>query len=130
MSLSAVEASRFWADAASMGLTGRHARLVVGTIRLTEVDTTVTGGRELSLHFIPRLPVRAPRLPVQSASLPSPCEGLRRGLGSLRGRCHRFAYGTDDGHPEHCLDWPVCSGWRRDYQGRWYVVDACARHSV
>jgi hypothetical protein len=47
-----------------------------------------------------------------------------------RGRCHRFVYGVDDGHPEHCPSLPVASGWRRDGQGRWYVVDACARHRL
>jgi hypothetical protein len=46
-----------------------------------------------------------------------------------RGRCHRFVYGSEDGHPTHCPEPTVTSGWRRDGQGRWYVVDACARHS-
>jgi hypothetical protein len=46
-----------------------------------------------------------------------------------RGRCHRFVYGTEDGHPEHCPRPPVSSGWRRDGTGRWFAVDACAEHS-
>jgi len=44
------------------------------------------------------------------------------------GRCHRFVYGSEDGHPTHCPDPTVTSGWRRDGQGRWYVVDACSHH--
>ena len=32
------------------------------------------------------------------------------------------------GHPAICPEPPVRSGWRRDGQRRWYVVDACALH--
>ena len=46
-----------------------------------------------------------------------------------RGRCHRFVYGDDDGHPTECPAPPVGSGWRRDGQGRWYTADACAAHA-
>ena len=46
-----------------------------------------------------------------------------------RGRCHHLVYGSDDGHPAHCPEPTVSSGWRREGQGRWYVVGACARHS-
>jgi hypothetical protein len=34
-----------------------------------------------------------------------------------------------DGKPDYCPEPTVTSGWRQDYQGRWYVVDACARHA-
>ena len=46
-----------------------------------------------------------------------------------RGPCHRFVYTEDDGRPTNCPKPPVRSGWRRDGQGRWYVVDACAEHA-
>jgi len=46
-----------------------------------------------------------------------------------RGRCHRFVYGSEDGHPTHCPEPTVTSRWRHDGQGRWYAVDACAVHS-
>lgn len=46
-----------------------------------------------------------------------------------RGRCHRFVYTEDDGRPANCPEPIVTSGWRRDGQGRWYAVDACAGHS-
>jgi hypothetical protein len=45
-----------------------------------------------------------------------------------RGRCHRFVY-DPEGKPDNCPEPTVTSGWRRDYLGRWYVVDACARHA-
>ena len=35
-----------------------------------------------------------------------------------RGRCHRFVYTEDDGHPTNCPEPPVRSGWRRDGQDR------------
>jgi hypothetical protein len=31
--------------------------------------------------------------------------------------------------PPNCPEPPVSSGWRRDHQGRWYPVDACAGHA-
>lgn len=46
-----------------------------------------------------------------------------------RGRCHRFVYVDSDGRPANCPESTVTSGWRRDGQDRWHVVDACARHS-
>jgi len=46
-----------------------------------------------------------------------------------RGGCHRFVYTEDDGRPANCPEPSVTSGWRRDGQGRWYAVDACAGHS-
>jgi hypothetical protein len=46
-----------------------------------------------------------------------------------RGRCYRFVYGTEDGRPANCPEPTDTSGWRQDYQDRWYVVDACARHA-
>jgi len=42
-------------------------------------------------------------------------------------RCHRFVY-DPDGTPDNCPEPTVTSGWRRDAQGRWYAVDACAAH--
>ena len=45
-----------------------------------------------------------------------------------RGHCHQFVYVEDDGRPANCPEPTVTSGWRRDGQGRWYVVDACAQH--
>ncbi|MGA3220355.1 MAG: hypothetical protein ABSE77_14965 [Acidimicrobiales bacterium] len=44
-----------------------------------------------------------------------------------RARCHRLVY-DPGGKPTGCPAPPVASGWRRDYQGRWYAVDACAHH--
>ena len=46
-----------------------------------------------------------------------------------RGRCHRFVYDVDD-KPTGCPEPPVTSGWRYDYLGRWYLVDACQRHRL
>ena len=46
-----------------------------------------------------------------------------------RGRCHRLVYGTEDGHPEHCPEPTVTSGWRQEGKGRWYAVDARAGHA-
>lgn len=46
-----------------------------------------------------------------------------------RGRCHRFVYVDGDGRPANCPEPTVTSGWRRHGQGRWYVLDACARHA-
>ena len=46
-----------------------------------------------------------------------------------RGRCHRFVYVDGDGRPANCPEPTVTSGWRRCGQGRWYVLDACARHA-
>lgn len=40
-----------------------------------------------------------------------------------RGRCHRFVYVDGDGLPANCPEPTVASGWRRDGQGRGYVVD-------
>lgn len=49
---------------------------------------------------------------------------------ATRGRCHRFVYTSDDdGRPANCPELVVRSGWLRDWQGRWHVVDACERHS-
>ena len=45
-----------------------------------------------------------------------------------QGRCHRLVY-DPDGKPAGCPTPPVASGWRSDYQGRWYYLDACAGHS-
>ena len=45
-----------------------------------------------------------------------------------RGRCHHLVY-DHEGKPTGCPAPPMASGWRQDYQGRWYVVDACSRHS-
>ena len=45
-----------------------------------------------------------------------------------RGRCHRLGY-DPDGKPTGCPAPRVASGWRRDYQGRWYPVSACAGHA-
>jgi hypothetical protein len=45
-----------------------------------------------------------------------------------RGRCHRFVY-DPEGKPDYCPEPIVTAGWRRDYRGRWYVVDACAGHA-
>jgi len=45
-----------------------------------------------------------------------------------RGRCHRLVDGSKDGHPTHCPELTVTSGWRRDGQGGWYAVDAYAGH--
>jgi hypothetical protein len=46
-----------------------------------------------------------------------------------RGNCHRFVYTEEDGRPATCAEPTVTSGWRLDGQGRWYVVDACAKHA-
>ncbi len=40
-----------------------------------------------------------------------------------------MVYGDGDGHPENCPGDPVVTGWRQDGRGRWYPVDACARHA-
>jgi hypothetical protein len=40
-----------------------------------------------------------------------------------------FTQGDDDGRPMNCPEPVVASGWRRDYQGRWQAVDACAEHA-
>jgi hypothetical protein len=45
-----------------------------------------------------------------------------------RGGCHRLLY-DPDGKPTGCPAIPVASGWRQDYQGRWYPVGACAGHA-
>ena len=45
-----------------------------------------------------------------------------------RGRCHRFVYLEGDDRPTNYPKPPLMSGWRRDGQGRWYVVDGCERH--
>ena len=45
-----------------------------------------------------------------------------------RARCHRLVY-DPGGKPTGCPAPPVASGWRQDYQGRWYAVDACAGHA-
>jgi hypothetical protein len=44
-----------------------------------------------------------------------------------RGRCHRFVY-DEHGKPTSCPDPPVAVGWRQDYRGRWFAVDACEQH--
>jgi hypothetical protein len=44
------------------------------------------------------------------------------------GRWHRFVY-DPDGKPTECPEPPIRLGWRHDYRGRWYFVDACARHA-
>jgi hypothetical protein len=49
-------------------------------------------------------------------------------MAGQRSQAHRFVY-DDDGHPTECPAPPVGSGWRRDGQGRWYAVDACAAHA-
>jgi hypothetical protein len=46
-----------------------------------------------------------------------------------RGRCHRFIYREDDGRPADCPGPPVMGGWRRDGQGRWYLIEACDQHA-
>lgn len=51
-----------------------------------------------------------------------------RAWSSERGRCHRFVY-DEHGKPDNCPEPNATSGWCRDGQGRWYVVDACARHA-
>jgi hypothetical protein len=45
-----------------------------------------------------------------------------------RDRCHRLVYASD-GKPTNCPEPTVTSGWRQDYRGRWYAVDACAGHA-
>ena len=45
-------------------------------------------------------------------------------LDGERGRCHHFI--DDDGKPAGCPAAPVASGWRQDYQVRWYPVGARA----
>jgi hypothetical protein len=47
-----------------------------------------------------------------------------------RGRCFRLVYGSEDGHPEHCPERLVRSGWKREGSGGWYAVDACERHAL
>ncbi|MDA8300236.1 MAG: hypothetical protein M0005_01530 [Actinomycetota bacterium] len=46
----------------------------------------------------------------------------------VRGRCHGLVYDAD-GKPVGCPKPATASGWRSDYRGRWYSVDACARHA-
>ncbi|MGC8628367.1 MAG: hypothetical protein ACP5VR_12620 [Acidimicrobiales bacterium] len=44
------------------------------------------------------------------------------------GRCHRIVY-SESGQPGNCPGTPVVTGWRYDANGRWYEVEACARHA-
>ena len=50
---------------------------------------------------------------------------------SVRGKCHGFAYTSDDdGRPMGCPLPVVSTGWRyAEYTGRWHYVDACERRS-
>lgn len=47
-----------------------------------------------------------------------------------RGRCFRFVYTTeDDGRPMVCPEPVAATGWQRNGNGCWFVVDACERHA-
>ena len=60
---------------------------------------------------------------------PSPVDYAGAWTGT-KGHCHRLVYTSDDDDcPAYCPQPVITFGWRRDWQGRRHLVDACTLHA-